>query len=272
MAFSELIENYPGFPDGISGMELSRQLEDHAGKFGAEIRPDLITGISRAAGGAIKAQSNSGAYTADAVILAVGSVPRKLNIPGEKKFTGKGVSYCALCDGPFFSGQDIAVIGGGDTAVHEAIMLSKFAAKVYLVHRRRTLRAAKSLRDKFFSLGNGEFIPQATVASIEGGSTVETIRLRCADNGKEKEISLRGVFIAAGYEPDTVFLRNSVPLDDCGYIITGTGFSTETEGVFACGDAVSGTLKQVVSACASGAAAAVSATDYVDNLKGKAYG
>lgn len=271
MAFSDLIENYPGFPDGISGMELSRLMEAQAEKFGARSRMEAIEGIFPEKG-EITVRTDSGEHKASAVILATGSLPRKLGIPGESKLTGRGVSYCALCDGPFFSGQDIAVVGGGDTAVHEAIILSKFAGKVKLIHRRKKLRAARALQDKLFAVKNIEFMPETTISSVNGDKTAESLTIKNGADGEESVIEIRGVFIAAGYEPDTAFLKGAVPLDGEGYIIADRGFRTGAEGVFACGDAVSENLKQVAFACGSGAAAAVSAVEYVENLKGTSYG
>ncbi len=271
MAFSDLIDNYPGFPDGISGMELSRLMESQAEKFGVENRTETVETFS-AGTGEIIVQTDSSEYKTAALILAVGSLHRRLGIPGEKELAGRGVSYCALCDGPFFSGQEIAVIGGGDTAVHEAIMLSKFAEKVTLIHRRKTLRAEKILQDRLFSIPNIEFMPETTVCSINGGKMLESLSIQNKSTGSGSEMKIRGLFIAAGYEPDTSFIKGALPLDDEGYIITDRQFRTEKEGIFACGDAVSGNLKQVVVACGSGATAAVSAVDYVGNLKGISYG
>ena len=271
MAFADLIDNYPGFPGGISGMELSRLMETQSEKFGAGNRTETIEKIFHESGG-LTVQTDSAEYKPAALILAPGSLHRKLGIPGEREFSGRGVSYCALCDGPFFSGQEIAVIGGGDTAVHEAIILSKFAGKVNLIHRRKSLRAAKSLQDMFFSIENAEFMPETTVCSINGGKTAESLTLRSERTGDRDVMQVRGVFIAAGYEPATSFVKGTIPLDEDGYIIADSRFRTEKEGVFACGDAVSGNLKQIVSACGSGAEAAVSAVDYVENLKGISYG
>ncbi len=270
MAFSELIENYPGFPDGISGMELAGLMKRQAKQFGAELRTAEITGISQE-DGYLAVDSDSGRYRASALILAVGSQPRKLGIPGEAEFIGRGVSYCALCDGAFFSDREIIVIGGGDTAVHEAIMLSKFAKKVTLLHRRDRLRAAKTLQDKFFSMGNSAFLNDSIITSINGETGVDSVSVKNVKSGEESDIGTSGVFVAAGYEPDTGFIRGAVPLDREGYILADSSFKTDSPGVFACGDAVSGNLKQIVYACGSGAVAAVSAVGHVEHVKGISY-
>ncbi len=270
MAFSEIIENYPGFPEGVSGMELSGLMEKQAKKFNARIKTEEIIKIIPGPE-AVAVHTEREIYSSSALILALGSFPRKLDVPGEKELTGRGVSYCALCDGAFFAGKKIAVIGGGDTAVHEAIMLSKFAEKIYLIHRRRTLRAARTLQDKFFKLANVEFSPGMEVDRINGEKSVESITLRETNSKKLSVLKLSGVFIAAGYTPDTGFIGGAVPLDDKGYVITDRKFKAGAPGVFACGDVVSGNLKQVVSACGSAAVAAAEAVEYVENLKGISY-
>ncbi len=271
MAYADLIENYPGFPAGVTGMELASLMETQAEKFGARIITGEIRKISERESG-FSAETADGSYGARSLILAVGCLPRKLGLPGEKELAGRGVSYCALCDGPLFSGREIAVIGGGNTAAHEAITLSKSVKKVKLIHRRKSLRAEKLLSDAFFRLENAEFLPCRAVEEIKGNAAVESVSVRNLETGAAEEILVGGVFIAAGYSPRTKFLEGLTELDGEGYIITDGSFRTSVPGIFACGDAVSGHFRQVVSACGSGAACAVSAAEYVEQSRGNSYG
>ncbi len=271
MAFAELIENYPGFPGGISGLELSSRMKQQAESFNIKIKLEEIKGISGGKGSFI-VESDGGTYSCLGVIMAVGCIPSRLNVPGEDAYIGKGLSYCALCDGPFFAGKEVAVVGGGNTALNEAITLSKVASRIKLIHRRGTLRAVKSLQERFFNLGNAEFIGNSVVTGITGNDRLQSIRIKNLETGAEQEIEADGVFVAVGYTPNTGFLKDIIELDEQGLIITDEQSRTAVEGIFACGDAVKGNLKQVVAACGSGAVAANSAMHYAEKLKGTFYG
>jgi len=266
---TEKIENYPGFSDGIGGLELLSRFEQQAKKFGCEIKFEEVKKIERANNKILVSAGE--VYESLAVILAVGSSPRKLNIPGEKEFTGRGVSYCATCDGPFFRDKTVAVVGGGDSAVEEAIYLTKFAAKVYLIHRRDRLRAAKILQERAFSNKKIEFVWNSVPVEISGENFVEKIFLKNLKTDQNSSLVVNGVFVFAGNIPNTAFLDGFVELDKNGFIIVNGEMKTSQDGFFAAGDCVSKKLYQVVTAAGDGATAAFSAQKFVEELKGIAY-
>jgi len=268
MAISEWVENYPGFPEGIGGAELSENFRQQAIRFGLEIKQDEAVSI---AGKHIKTAGGT-EYEALGIIIASGAAPKKLNIPGEEALLGRGVSYCATCDGPLFKDKEVVVIGGGDTAVQEAIFLTKFCRKVYLVHRRDRLRATKVLQEKAQALGQKiEFVWQSVAVEIKGSAKVESVLLKNIDTGKQKELKCDGVFIFAGIEPNSGFAKGLVKLDKQGYIISDENMKTGTDGIYACGDVRSKLLRQVVTACGEAATAAFACQHYIEELKGIAY-
>jgi thioredoxin reductase (NADPH) len=272
---AERIENYPGFPEGISGGDLMSRIEKQARGFGLEVVSGEAIGIVQDAKCKIRSEkvvrTEDKEYGALAVIVASGAEARRLQVPGEEELRGKGVSYCATCDGPFFKDQDIVVIGGGDTAVGEALFLTKFAKKVTIVHRRDRLRASKILQQR--ALGNKGigFIWKSVVTKILGDGTVEGIRVRNVKTGKVVDVPCKGVFVAAGITPNTGFLKGFVDIDEQGYVKTDENKRTSQEGIYACGDCRKKLLRQVVTACGEGATAAFAATKYVEELKGVAY-
>ncbi len=260
---TDLVENYPGFPEGIEGPELVKRMEEQAKKFGVEILTDEIVDI-KLESDPKEIIGRSGTYKAKTVIIASGAEPRKLGVPGEKEFTGKGVSYCATCDGAFFEGQDIAVVGGGDTAVQEAIYLTQFAKRVTIIHRRNKLRASKILQERAFKNDKIDFLWDTVVTEILGDKRVEKIRIKNVKTGEEKLIEKNGIFIYIGLVPNTAYLEGKINLTLNGYIITDENMRTNIAGVYAAGDIRNKSLRQIVTAVSDGAQAAMSAVGYLE--------
>ena len=263
VGLTDLVENYPGFPDGIDGPDLVKRMEEQAKKFGTEILTDEIIDISLT-GDVKEIVGRNGVYKAKTVIIASGAEPRKLGVPGEKEFTGKGVSYCATCDGAFFEGQEIAVVGGGDTAVQEAIYLTQFAKKVTIIHRRDKLRASKILQERAFKNEKIEFLWDSVVTEIIGDKRVEKIKVKNVKTKEESIIEKNGIFIYIGLVPNTDYLKGKIKLSEDGYIITDENMKTDIEGVYAAGDIRKKSLRQIVTAVADGAQAAMSAVEYLE--------
>ena len=270
-AITDMIENYPGFPDGISGRELSERMRAQAEKFGTKFKI-LHEVISVDLKGDIKKiKTSNEEINASALIIATGTEWAKLNVPGEEKLTGKGVSYCATCDGPFFKDRTIAVIGGGDSAVDEANYLTRFGKKVIIIHRRDRLRAAKIIQDRAFANPKIDFRFSTIVTEIIGDEFVKALRLRNLNTEEEEILEVEGVFVFVGNYPSTSFLKGQIEMDEAGYIITNERMEASVKGVFACGDVRKKMLKQVVTACGEGATAAVAAQHYIEELKGEEY-
>ncbi|MCQ9207097.1 MAG: thioredoxin-disulfide reductase [Omnitrophica bacterium] len=273
-AITSDIENYPGFPEGLNGFELVEKFKKQAKKFGTEFKTGDVTKIKE------HKEAGLRAYRVDfgdekisslSVIIATGARPKQLGIAGEDTFRGKGVSYCAVCDGAFFKGKNIVVIGGGDTALEEAVFLTKFANKVSIIHRRDRLRATKILQERAFANKKIEFILESTAEGISGDSKVKAVKIKNTKSGKETELPCEGVFLFVGYIPNTDFLKGTVGLDKDGYVKSGHGLTTSARGIFVCGDARAKRLRQIVTAAGDGAVAAFSARLYVEELKGTAY-
>jgi len=271
---TDVIENYPGFPDGISGAELAEQIKKQAEKFGLEfvygevnqIRQQKIQGLP-----VFELVVEGKIYQTLSIILAVGAAARKLGVPGEAEFTGRGVSYCATCDGAFFKDKNIVVVGGGDTAVEEALFLTRFGRKVTLIHRRDRLRATKILQERILANPKVNFLWESQVTEIFGDKIVEGVKVKNVKTQEVKKVETDGVFIFAGLIPNTEFVHGLVKLDEKGYIITDDEMQTSQKGIFAAGDCRRKLLRQVVTACGDGATAAFSAQQYVERLKGTAY-
>lgn len=262
---TEWIENYPGFEDGISGAELSQKMEKQATRFGLEIIQASVTRISL--NGRMKeiALEDDRQYEARSVILATGSNPRLLKIEGEDTFSGRGVSYCATCDGAFFKGENLAVIGGGDSAVEEGLFLTKFADTVYIVHRRDLLRAAKVVQERAYANPKIKFVWNSVPEKIEGDDKgVKSLHIKNIKTGEQSSLDVAGVFIYVGYNPNTAFLKALVDLNENNYIITDGNMSSSTAGVFAAGDVRAKPLKQIATAVGDGAIAGVSAEKYIE--------
>ena len=254
------VENYPGFRDGITGPELMDEMREQALRFGADLRMEDIESVSL--GGPVKSVVTADGQThrARAVILAMGAAARYLQVPGEQELLGRGVSSCATCDGFFFRDQDIAVIGGGDSAMEEALFLTRFASSVTLVHRRDEFRASKIMLTRARNNDKIKFVTNHTVVAVDGDTTVTGLRLRDTATGEETTLAVTGVFVAIGHEPRSELVRDVVDVDPDGYVLAhGRTTSTSLDGVFAAGDLVDRTYRQAVTAAGSGCAAAIDA-------------
>lgn len=259
---SSEIENYPGFPGGISTYELIDRFKKQVQELGLTIENQEVLEIKARTGAyTVKTQDNT--YETKSIIIATGARPKALGVKGEDKFIGRGVSYCATCDGPLFRDKDIAVIGGGDRAIEEVIFLSSYANKIYLLHRRSELRASKILVEKAKGIPGINFVLDSLVEEIVGQERVEQVKIKNAKTGSESKIACQGVFIFVGVEPNTGFLKNVLDMDEKGFIITDDQMHTSQEGIFACGDCRKKSLYQVVTACAEGAVACDSAHKYL---------
>jgi len=271
VSLTEEIENYPGFVEGIKGFELLQNFKRQAERFGAEFVLQEAVAIERREKIWIIRTSQPGSVKSLAVIIATGASAKKLSIEGEDKFRGKGVSYCATCDGAFFRNKVVCVIGGGDTAVEEALFLTRFASKVKLIHRRQQLRAAKILQERVFSHSQVELVLNSLPQEIVGEGKVNGVKVLNKETQKENIIECEGVFIFVGNVPNTDFVKSLLGCDESGYIKVDAEMKTSQEGIFACGDCCSKFLRQVVTACGDGAVAAFSAQKYLEDLKGITY-
>ena len=261
------VENFPGFLDGIHGPQLMETLRGQAERFGATVLLDDAVAVDLT--GAVKTVTTAehGTVTARSVILATGSIYRELGLPEEKTLSGRGVSWCATCDGFFFKGQDIAVVGGGDSAMEEATFLTRFARSVTVIHRRDTLRASKIMAARAHAHDKITFELGTEVAAIHGENAVTGLTLRDVATGQTRDLAVTGVFVAIGHTPRTDLLTGQVDLDDEGYIqVQGRTGVTNLPGVFACGDAVDHTYRQAITAAGSGCAAALDAERYLAAL------
>lgn len=261
---SESIENYPGFPGGVSTHELMGRMEQQVRELGVKIINEEVADLD-CSNKTIKTASAT--YEAGAIIIASGARPRKLGVPGEEKFTGRGVSYCATCDAPFFKEKKVIIIGGGNAVAEEAIYLSRFASSVSVVHRRQDLRATAILQEKMQQNKKINFILNSIVTQIKGSLKVESATIKDLLNGKEYDFNCDGIFIYIGQEPETAFLKCKIKIDEVGLIITDDNMATSIEGVFACGDCRKKALYQVINACGDGAVAADSAYKYIVNKR-----
>ncbi len=251
---TDVIENYPGFEE-IQGSVLAEKMKRHAEKFGAEFHTASVVDVDFT--GQVKRifTDDGVVITSEVVVIATGASHRKLHVPGEEEFSGKGVSYCATCDGHFFKGKTVALVGGGDTAITEALYLSNLTKKVLVIHRRDKLRAVKSLQDRAFAKENIEFLWNTIVKSIEGSEKVERLVLENKKSGETFELEIDGIFIAIGIVPNSELFRGKVNLDSQGYIITDENMETNVRGVYAVGDVRAKRLRQVITAVAEGATA-----------------
>jgi thioredoxin reductase (NADPH) len=262
---TDWVDNYPGFPEGVSGFELVEKMRSQAERFELPFINEEIVSLSVSDRNKIITGTEH-TYSAKTVIVASGAVHKKLGIPGEALLGGKGVSYCATCDGPFFRDQDIAVVGGGDTAVQEAIFLTRFARKVYLIHRRDQYRACRILQEKALANPVIEPVWNAVVESISGTEEVEGLRLKMVDGSPDRDLAVKGVFIFVGIQPNTEWLKGLLALDTQGFIKTNERLSTSVRGIFAAGDVRHKQLRQISTAVGDGADAVFSAERYLETL------
>jgi len=276
MLLTERIDNYPAFPDGVTGPELAERMKAQACGVGLIIEQNNVIEIKEEKYKEFRKTfriiiESGEEYRGLSIIFATGAAWKHLDVPGEEKFTGRGVSYCATCDGPMFKNKKVAVVGGGDKAVEEGMYLAKFASEVTLIHRRDRLRAAKILQEALTKNNKIKLCLNSIISSIEGDKVVSGVKVKNTRDGAEKDIPCQGVFIFVGIKPNSVLLKNMVKTDEKGYILTDSDMNTSSEGIFACGDVRKKTLQQVVVATGEGAQAAVSAQRYVETLKGTAY-
>jgi thioredoxin reductase (NADPH) len=259
---AERLDNFPGFPEGISGTKLAELMHEQATKYGLKTTIAEVTGV-RLEKELKVVETASGSYRTRALIIASGCHRQKLGVAGEAEFTGKGVSYCATCDGAFFRELPVAVVGGGNAAVTEALHLTKFASKVTVIHRRDQLRAGKILQEKAFSEPKIDFRWDSVVSKIEGKDLVSGLKLRDVKTSRESTLSVSGVFVSIGFIPNTEYLKGVVPLAENGAVITNDLMETEVAGIYAAGDIRKGSPRQVITACGDGATAAIQATKFL---------
>ena len=260
------VENYPGFPNGIFGPELMMNMRQQAERFGTTIVDDEVLKVDFK-NHPFLTSTHSESYEGRAILLCTGASPRKLGIDGEQEFGGRGVSYCATCDGPFFKGEEIAVIGGGDTAIEEATFLTKFGKSVKIIHRREFLRASKILQEKAFENSKIQFIWNHVVTKISGNKKIESIDIKDLTTGNSQNLTVGGLFVAIGHEPNTSIFKGQLELDDKGYVVLKENTRTSVEGVFAAGDVHDYRYRQAVTAAGFGCMAALDVEKWLSEKK-----
>lgn len=268
LAMTTEVENYPGFPEGVMGPELMERFEQQARRFGTEVRIEQVTEVDLQ-DRPFTVSTRKESFKAHSVIVCTGSAPRTLGIPGERELWGYGVSACATCDGAFFRGQEIAVVGGGDTAAEEATFLTKFASKVYLVHRRNELRASRAMQKRVFENDKIAVLWDTVVSECLGtpDKGLHAVKLKHVGTGTESELPVTGFFLAIGHDPNTAIFKGQLDMDANGYLITDRHQQTNVEGVFAGGDVQDHQWQQAITASGTGCAAALAAEHYVSQLK-----
>ncbi|MFC2012769.1 thioredoxin-disulfide reductase [Chloroflexota bacterium] len=262
IANAERVDNYPAFPDGVNGIELGQLMNRQAEKYGLQTHIAEVNGI-KLQGGTKAVKTTDGDFIARAVIVAGGAERNRLGIPGEKELIGRGVSYCATCDAPFFKEQAVAVIGGGDTAITEALHLAKYASGVTVVHRRSQLRAGKYLQEKVLSSPKIKFQWDAVAEAVEGENSVKGLRLSKVTTGEKIILEVSGVFVSVGSKPGTDYLKGLLALDATGHIVTNNRMETAVPGILAAGDIRSDSARQAITAAGDGATAAIYAEKYI---------
>lgn len=271
---TETIEDYPGF-EHIEGWDLAQRFESHAKKFGAEFRQGVVLSVKKLANGSFEAETESGdLFHAPTAIITAGGTPIRLGVPGELEYAGKGVSYCAICDGAFFKGHTIAVIGGGDAAVEESVFLTRYAEKVYLIHRRGELRASKILQKRLFENPKIEMIWDTLVDAVEADAQgfVHNLKLHNVNTAVTSDLAVTAMFVFIGFRPNTGIIEGHVDHDEMGYLLTDTNMETSIEGMFAAGDVRSQLTRQVTTAAGDGTTAAIAAEKYIASLRDSTVG
>lgn len=264
---TDWVENYPGFPDGISGAELTQRMTEQAKRFGLEIEGDEVVSVDFS-GSVKKLMLSDRTITAYAVIIASGASPKRIGVPGEDAYYGRGLSTCATCDGPFYKDKVVAAIGGGNTAIQESLFLTKFAKKVYIIHRRDKLRAESILRERALANDKIEFIWDSVVTGFTGSKILEKISIRNVRTGETRELSVNGCFIWIGIAPNADFIGDSVRRDEFGFIIADERMQTSVPGVFVAGDVRNTPLRQIATAIGDAAIAAASAEHHIQHIRG----
>ncbi|MBC8448374.1 MAG: thioredoxin-disulfide reductase [Chloroflexi bacterium] len=265
------VENYPGFPDGITGPELIQRMQKQAERFGCRVVVDTVTEVALDEHPfTIKTQSGK-EYRCKSLIITTGARPRRLGVPKEKELTGRGVSYCATCDGFFFRGKEVAVVGGGDAAIEEALFLTKYVNKVKVIHRRNQLRAHLALQQRAFSNEKFEFIWDTVVTAINGDQRVTSLTLQNVQTGEESELLIDGVFVYVGHIPNSQLFAGKLDMDGRGYLITDRFMQTSVPGVYAAGEIQDSRFQQVATSVGQGCAAALEAEKFVAELEDRAY-
>ena len=264
------LENYPGFPDGVKGFELYQTLEKQAERFGAEMLYDVVTEVDLS-GDIKKVKTADKEFEARVVIIATGSTPKKLQAPGEIEFIGKGVSYCATCDGFFFSGKHVAVIGGGNSALDEGLFLTRFAEKVTIIHRRDRLRGDAILQQRAMNHEKSDFIWDTVVEEVVGDQSVTSLKLKNVKSGEVSDYPIDGVFVFIGHYPNVDLFEGKLELDETNYIVTDNRTRTNVKGVFACGDVQDSIYRQAITAAGSGCQAAMESEKFIADLEGESY-
>ncbi len=269
VAISNEVGNYPGFPEDTSGLELSQLMLKQAERFGTRVEMDIVTAVDLTTR-PFKVTTYGGEYQTQVLIIASGGSPRKLGVPGEAEFTGRGVSYCATCDGFFYTGKEIVMVGGGDAAVEEALFLTRFATKVQIIHRRDQLRAERLLQERALANEKISLVWNSVVIGIMGDSMVTGVKVRNVLTGKEELIPTQGVFAAIGWEPNTSFLTGQLMLHDNGYVVADKDGRTSVEGVWAAGDVCDWVYRQIATSVGAGAKAGLQAEAYIARLEDRA--
>lgn len=264
-ALTDRIENYPGFPEGVGGNELAELFQKNAERFGTRLEYDAATDVELTQHPFL-VKTYSKEYFAKALLITTGARSNKLNIPGENEFRGKGVSYCATCDGWFFKDKKVAVVGGGDSALEEAIFLTRYASSVTVIHRRDVLRAGAILQKRATENPRIQFVWDTVITRIEGNDGVEKIQLKNVKDQKESDMVVNGVFVFIGHTPNTELFKGQIELDDKGYVVVDNRLRTNVPGVFAAGEVCDPYYRQVITSAGMGAAAAIEATRYLENF------
>ena len=258
------VENYPGFEENMSGFDVMDKMRKQADKFGTVFKAEEVKEIEPEKK-IVKTANET--YGVKAIIMATGANPRKLNVTGEARLTGRGVSYCATCDGALYRGKTVAIVGGGDSAVEEALFLTKFAEKVYIIHRRDELRAVKIIQERAFANEKIEVIWDSVIEEIEGEQFVENVKLKNVKTNTISDLKLDGIFVYVGINPNSTLIKDFVEMDEAGFVITNAEMLTNIDGIFAVGDLVQKVLRQVVTAAADGAIAAFVAEKWIEEHK-----
>jgi thioredoxin reductase (NADPH) len=270
VAISSEVGNYPGFPVDINGMELAQLMQKQAERFGTRVEMDIVTGVDLSVR-PFRVSTYGEEYETLALIIASGASPRKLGVAGEAEYSGRGVSYCATCDGFFYSGKDIVMVGGGDAAIEEALFLTRFATRVQVIHRRDQLRAEKLMQERAFRNEKMSFVWDTVVTEVVGDGFVNGVKVRNVRTGAEGLIPTQGVFVAIGYEPNTEFLGGQLTLHDNGYVLADKDGRTSVEGVWAAGDVCDWVYRQIATSVGSGCKVAIQAEAYIARLEDRTY-